>query len=112
MNKVNWAVVAIVSIIALLVLMVGASLLGGWGMMGPSMMGRWGFAPFGWIGMFFMWLIPVGFLLLVVVGIVWLVKALGSGNNPTAPGQTCPSCNRGVQADRKNCPYCGTSLTK
>ena len=111
MNKVNWTVVVIVSIIALLVLMAGASLLGGlgyggwgyggWGMMGPWMMG----------GMFFMWLIPVGFLVLTVLGIAWLVQNIG-GNKSVSSTQTCPSCGRGVQADWKNCPYCGTALTK
>lgn len=112
MNKINWTVVVTASIIALFVLMFGSSLLGGpgyggwgyggWSMMGPGMMG----------GMFFMWLIPVGLLVLTVLGIAWLVKALGSGNNPVTPAQTCPSCGRGVQTDWKNCPYCGTALTK
>ena len=116
MNKINWTVVVIVGIIALVLLMFGTSLTGGWGyggwgMMGPGMMGRWGFGPFG-IGMFFMWLIPLGFIVLTVLGIVWLVKAIGSGNNPASPSQTCPSCGHGVQADWKNCPYCGTSLLK
>lgn len=117
MNKVNWTTVVIVSIFALLVLMFGASLLGrpnygGWGMMGPGMMGGWGFRPFGWIGMVFMWLIPLGVIVLTVLGIVWLVKAVSSGNSLVAPAHTCPSCNRGVQADWKNCPYCGTVLMK
>jgi uncharacterized membrane protein len=116
MNRVNWTVVVVVSVIALLALVLGASLIGNrgygsWGMMGPGMMdGRWGFAPFGWIGMIFMWLIPLGILVLTVLGIVWLVKAIGGGNNPVAPTQTCSSCGRGVQADWKNCPYCGASL--
>ena len=113
MNKINWTVVTIVGIIVLLVLMFGINLLGGWGyggwgMMGPGMMGRWGFAPF---GMFFMWLIPLGFIVLTVLGIAWLVRSLGNGNNPVAQARSCPSCGRGVQADWKNCPYCGTSLT-
>ena len=108
MNKVDWAVIAIVSIVILLVLMFATSSIGGWGMMGPGMMGRWGFAPF---GMFFMWLVPLGFVVLTVLGIVWLVKAV-SGNNHVASIQNCPSCGRGVQADWKNCPYCGVSLTK
>ena len=106
MNKINWTVVTIVGIIALFLLIFGISLVGGWGMMG-----RWGFGPFG-IGMFFMWLIPLGFIVLIVLGIVWLVKAIGSSNTPSAPVQTCPSCGRGVQADWKNCPYCGSSLLK
>ena len=111
MNKINRTVAAIVGIIALILLMFGTSLMGSWGMMGPGMMGRWGFGRFG-IGMFFMWLIPLGFIVLTVLGIVWLVKAIGSGNNPASPAQTCPSCGRSVQVDWKNCPYCGTSLPK
>src|SRR3990172_3779129 len=117
MNKVNWTAVVVFVIVAVLVFQVGAGLLGvwrydGWGMMGPGMMGGWGVGPLGWIGMFFMWLIPIGFLVLTVLGIAWLVKALGGGNNPDAPAHTCPSCGRGVQADWKNCPYCGASLTR
>jgi hypothetical protein len=81
---------------------------GGWGI-GPGMMGG-GFAPFGWIGMLFMALIPLGFLALTVLGIVWLVRAV-SGNLP-APGasRTCPNCGKAVQADWQNCPYCGAAL--
>jgi len=115
MNKVNWTIVAILSIVALLVLLVGVSLLGGWryggwGMMGPGMMGGWGFGPFGWIGMLFMLLIPIGFLVLIVLGVVWLVRAVGGGANPPVPGHTCPSCGRDVQTNWRNCPYCGHSL--
>ncbi len=116
MKRINWATVAVVSIIALLVFLVGVSLLGGWGyggwgMMGPGMMVGWGFAPFGWIGMIFMWLIPIGFLVLTVLGIVWLVRSIGGGYNFIAPGQACPSCGRNMQADWKNCPHCGATLT-
>jgi hypothetical protein len=108
MNKINWTVVAIVGIIAVILLMFGTSLMGGWGnggwgMMGPGMMGRWGFGPFG-IGTFFIWLIPPAFIVLTALGIVWLVKAMGSANNPVAPAQSCPSCGRGVQTEWKNCP--------
>jgi uncharacterized membrane protein len=112
MNKVNWTTVVVTVIIALVVLIIGASLLGGWGyrnwgyggwgMMGPGMMG----------GMFFMWLIPFGFLVLTVLGIAWFVRTIGGGNNPAAPSQACPSCGRRVQADWKNCPYCGAVLAK
>jgi len=115
MNKINWTVVAVVTMIALLVFQVVASLLGGWGyggwgMRGPGMMGGWGFSPFGWIGMIFMWLIPVGFVALAVLGIAWLVRNVGGGTN--SPTHTCPSCGRNVQTDWRNCPYCGTSLSK
>ena len=112
MNKVNWTVVVVTVIIALFVLMFGASLLSGsgygnwgygsWGMMGPWMMG----------GMFFMWLIPVGFLVLTVFGIAWLARTIGGGNIPPASVHACPSCGRGAQVDWKNCPYCGAALAK
>ena len=39
---------------------------GGWGMM----------SPFGFLGMMFMWLIPLGVLALIVGGIFWLVRTL------------------------------------
>ncbi|MBI5839824.1 MAG: zinc ribbon domain-containing protein [Chloroflexi bacterium] len=116
MNKINWSSVTIIGIVVLIAVFIGISLFGGgrgyggWGMMGPGMMGGWGFAPFGWIGMLFMWLVPVGFLVLTVLGIVWLVRTLGSGNNPPASTKTCPSCGRGVQADWRNCPHCGAAL--
>jgi hypothetical protein len=117
MNKVNWTAVTIFGIVVLLVFLVGVSLLGGrgyggWGMMGPGMMGGWGSGPFGWLGMIFMWLIFIGFITLTVLGVVWLVRAVGGGANPAAPGHTCSSCRRGVQADWRNCPYCGASLGK
>lgn len=115
MNRINWTGVAVFAGVALLVFLIAGSLLGGrgyggWGMMGPGMMGGWGFSPFGWIGMIFMGLIPVGFLVLTILGVVWLVRAIGSGSNPAVSTRTCPSCGRGVQGDWHNCPYCGTAL--
>nr|MBI2905371.1 hypothetical protein [Chloroflexota bacterium] len=78
MNKINWTAVAVFGIVVLVAFLIGTSLLGGgWGMMGPGMtlapcalggVGGWGFAPFGWIGMIFMWLIPIGFIVLTVLG--------------------------------------------
>jgi hypothetical protein len=120
--KVNWTAIAVVSIVVLFVLLIGISVVSGfggyggyrgWGMMGPGMMGGWGFAPFGWIGMLFMWLFPVGFVVLLVLGIAWLVRAIGqpgSGQPPVAPAKACPNCHRPVQADWHNCPYCGAAL--
>ena len=118
MNRVNWTAVAVFGAVMLLVLLIGVGLLsgwgyGGWGMMGPGMMGRWGFSPFGWIGMSFMWLIPISFIVLTVLGAVWLARAvMVHGINPAIRGQTCPSCGYGVQADWRNCPYCSTPLVK
>jgi hypothetical protein len=52
----------------------------GYGMMGyrgfMPMMGGWGMVPFGFLGMLFMWLIPLGVLALIVGGIFWIVRAL------------------------------------
>ena len=112
MKKVNWLVVGIIGFILLLFLF-GGNMMGswdyrGWGMMGgPGMMG-WGYSPFGWLGMTFMWLIPVGFLALTVLGVAWLVRNLG--NTTPASLSACPNCGKGIQADWKNCPYCGTEL--
>ncbi len=123
MSKVNWTVVAVFGVVLLFAFLIGISMISGfggyggydrgWGMMGPRMMGNWGFAPFGWIGMLLMRLIPTGFFVLVALGIVWLVKAVGqSGSRQplAAPTKTCPSCHRPAQADWHNCPYCGTAL--
>ena len=114
MKKVNWLVVGIISILLLLFLFVGGVMggwgyRGGWGMMGPYGMMGWGYSPFGWFGMFFMWLIPVGFIILTMFGIAWLVRNVGNSIPPSSQSP-CPNCGKGVQADWKNCPYCGTAL--
>jgi hypothetical protein len=119
-NKINWTAVAAFGVVVLLAFLVGVGLLGGrgyggWGMMrpgmmGPGMMGGWGFSPLGWFGMILMWLIPIGFIVLVVAGIFWLVRALGAGSHPIAPTRPCPSCGRSVLAEWRNCPYCGSLL--
>ena len=41
-------------------------MMGGWGMM----------SPFGFLGMAFMWLVPLGVLALIIGGIFWIVRAL------------------------------------
>jgi hypothetical protein len=112
MNKVNWTTVLVTILIVLVLLVLGSGLLGwwgyrpwgygGWGMMGPGMMG----------GMFFMWLIPLGLLVLTVLGVVWLVQIFSGKANPPVQDLVCPSCGRGIQSDWKNCPYCGTILGK
>ena len=118
----QWVTIIVVAVIALLVgaafgpLFVGGSGPGYWGrsgmmgVYGGGMMG--GFAPFGWIGMLLMWVFPLGVLVLVVLGIVWLVNAVGRprGQTPVAPAKTCPNCARPVQTDWRNCPHRGTAL--
>lgn len=119
MNRINWIQASVLAVVVLLVFLIGASLLSGfgangYGMMGPGMMGGWGFAPFGWLGVIFMWLVPLSFVALLMIGIVWLVR-LASGSPHTgrqAPPatDTCPSCSRPTQADWQHCPYCGQKL--
>jgi uncharacterized membrane protein len=74
-------------------------------MRGPGMMG-FGFRPLG----FLMGIIPLGFLTLVILGIIWLVKAIRKPNTIAAPIMTCKNCSETVQADWKNCPHCGKKL--
>lgn len=94
MRKVNWLFVGILGFVMILTLF-GTGLLmsdwgsRGWGTMGPSgMMENWGHsytpAPLGWIGMIFMWLIPVGFFVLAVFGIVWLVRNVSHSKPPSS----------------------------
>lgn len=113
MKKINWLIVGIIALIALLFLFGGGMMSGwgyrGWGMMGPGMMGNWGYSPFGWIGMAFMWLVPVGFIVLTVLGITWLVQNVGNFRMPSSQNP-CPNCAKSVQADWRNCPHCGTAL--
>lgn len=94
MQKVNWLLVGIMSFVIILILFGTGILMGDWryrdwGMMGPNgMMENWGYSsapsPLGWIGTIFMWLIPVGFIVLVVFGIVWLVRNVGNSKTPSA----------------------------
>ena len=113
MKKVNWLLVGIIGFILLLFLFGGGMMrswgYGGWGMMGgPGMMG-WGYSPFGWFGMLFMGLIPLGFIVLTVLGVAWLVKNIGNSAPPLVQSP-CPHCGKGTQADWQTCPYCGTAL--
>jgi hypothetical protein len=81
----------------------------GYGMMGPghmfgggSMMGGFGM-PFLGFGMFLGPLITIG---LVVLGIVWLVRAV----SPSAPTTACAHCGKPVQPGWKACPHCGEKI--
>jgi len=113
MKKVNWLVVGIVSVVVIFLLF-GGCMMGswgyrGWGMMGSGVMDGWGFAPFGWIGMVFMLLVSIGFIVLTVLGITWLVQNVGNSMPPSSQSH-CPNCGKGAQADWQNCPYCGATL--
>jgi len=88
---------------------------GGFGsqLRGPGMMGH-GLMPFGG---FFGGLFSLGFLALVVLGIIWLVRSLctpkpveGSAAMPAAVVNPCKKCGRPIQEDWKICPYCGKKV--
>ncbi len=119
MNKINWAAIITFIVVALLVILVGISLLGGWGYggwgmmggrLGGGMMGGYRFSPFGWIGMIFMWLVPVGLAALAIAGIVWLVRTASNPGGQPVSTRSCPNCGKSCQADWRNCPYCGQAL--
>ncbi|MFB0535001.1 MAG: hypothetical protein ACETWR_08470 [Anaerolineae bacterium] len=93
MNRINWTQVGVFAVVVVLVFAVGMGVLrslwgGGYGMMGPDMMGgsrgydpggmmgSYGGGLFGWLFMLPMCLFPLGFLALLVVGIVWLVRTV------------------------------------
>ena len=82
------------------------------------------------IGMFFGSLLGLGFLGLVVLGMITLVRSLirpsqplvapGVAPQPTpvpspevtpTPGRNCSNCGHQVQDEWSHCPYCGTALT-
>ena len=119
MKKINWWIVGIVIAVIALFLFGGGMMWGnrGYGMMG-NMMGGYGmmhrgFSPLGWfgmgLGMIFMWLIPIGILVLIGFGVASLVR--NTGNPPQASSLTpCSNCGKGTQADWQTCPYCGNSL--
>lgn len=116
--KINWK--WIVGILALLLVLIALPILlrtfGYDGMMGGysgwrhPMMGGYGYLPFGGMfmgfGMLLMLAFPLGLLFLVIYGAV----RLANKPNMPAPAQSCSNCGKVVQADWKNCPYCGTGL--
>jgi hypothetical protein len=52
-------------------------------------------------------LLQLGLLALLVVGIVWGVKAIRARQ---VPSRSCTKCGRAVHEDWKACPYCGSKL--
>ncbi|MCB2209334.1 zinc ribbon domain-containing protein [bacterium] len=70
-------------------------------------------SPFmGLLGGLLMFLLPVGVITLIVLGVIMLVRA---GRNSSAPAEppaalTCPNCGADVKAEWKVCPHCGEGL--
>ncbi len=85
-----------------------------WGMIGGwpgGTMHGWSFGPFGWVGMLIMWLVPVGIVLLVILGIIWLVRnypAISRGNTIVDQEQESPTSPREILQRR----YASGDLTR
>ncbi len=90
---------------------------------GPGMMSYGGFGShmsgFGMMpfGGFFGGLFSLGFLALVVLGIVWLVSSLrtpkpveASAAMPAAVVDSCKKCGMPIQGGWKVCPHCGKKV--
>ncbi len=86
------------------------------GMMGPGhMAGGWGMMglPFG-LGMAGMLLWPALFIGLIVLGAVWLVRAISRPPAPAGPAPRnnplCAHCSQPLETGWKACPYCGEKV--
>jgi hypothetical protein len=84
----------------------------GFGMMG-GMMPVGGFF-LGLVGGFFVGFFVLGLLVVLVLGILWLNKTYSISQQAPAPApvpliemRACVNCGKAVQADWRNCPYCG-----
>ena len=86
-------------------------------MRGPGMMNR-GIVPFGG---FFGGLLAIGFLALVVLGIIWLVRSLRTPKRVDVPAAApvampvevtnlCKKCGKPLQSDWHVCPNCGKKI--
>lgn len=117
-SKTGWILAIALGLILLLIVpglfTMGRYWAGGYGgMMGPGMMGGFGYMnPLGFFAMALMWLIPVGGLVLLVVGAVALINGLTRSGYPASPmsDRKCSNCGKSAQADWTTCPYCGKSL--
>ena len=114
----KWAV--LFAAVFILAFLVAIPLFGGfgYGMMpmmyggynGFQMLGGFGF-PGGWLMMFGMFLIPLAFIGVLVLGGVALVVGLNKSQAPTqVTVRTCTHCGKVLQADWANCPYCGEKV--
>jgi hypothetical protein len=89
---------------------------GGQGMMGRNhmfgggpMMGGFGMTSLFGLGML---VVPVLFIGLLVLGVVWLVKSVATpaASQPPVAGASCANCGKPLQANWKACPYCGEKV--
>lgn len=123
-RNVGWIVLGI-GLIALVVLLSvvffsGRGWMGGYGGMmggGYHMMpwyGSGGMGIWGWFWMILGWLIPLGIVILLIAGGVWLGNTLSQtkkGELRDKPQlQACPQCAKPTEAEWNVCPYCGNAL--
>ena len=115
MSRINWTQVLVFGLAVLVVFLIGLSLLpilfgGYWGMgpgmMGPGMMGGVFSPVFTLLGL----LIPVGLLVLLIVGGVWVVRNIAKATAPPAPARTCPACDQPIEPDWRHCRYWSEAL--
>ena len=116
-SKIGWILAIALGLLFLFLLpslVMGRSWMGGYGgIMGPGMMGGFGYMnPLGFFGMALMWLVPIGLLVLLVIGAVALINGLKKSGNAahSASEHKCSNCGKATQSDWTTCPYCGISL--
>lgn len=86
MKKSFWITLAIMGAALVIFLSIRPFLFGNWTNVGWGMGGGWpagtmhglSFGSLGWFGMILMWIIPIGFIVLVVLGIVGFVRGFSS----------------------------------
>lgn len=66
----------------------------------------------GVFGLLLMLFLPLGFLGLVILGIILLVRAIQKPGESEGQQHTarCDNCGKKVAADWAICPYCGENL--
>jgi uncharacterized membrane protein len=137
MNRISWVQIGVFLAIVAGIFLVGITVLAfviGWpagvGPMGPGMMGggrTQGWCPFcggtgrygggmyggvyGWLFPLMLLLFPLGILVLIALGIVWLVRSIGSSRSQTdSTTLKCPKCGKSVEVDWRVCPFCEEDL--
>lgn len=93
------------------------------GMMGGGMMGGGGFGPFSassgfgglnWLLALPSLLFPLGLLMLVGAGGVWLAQTpvpTAQGDSGPIPSKQCLHCGQPAQSNWRHCPHCGATLS-
>ena len=78
----------------------------------PHHRGMRGLPVMGVFGLLLMLILPLGFLGLVVLGIILLVRAIQKPSQSEVQRHTarCTSCGKRVEEDWAICPYCGENL--